>query len=160
MLEENSADHILAELDSYDFAILRSLLIQEPNRYNFLTLFDDYLCAVVYDTHPLARRKSISLKELKDETFVFPQKGTGFTPNIQYEFPQANTIMSFVQAKMGITINFTKVYQEYEGEGLTMIPLKDEFHYPISLIYPKRQALTDPQKLFLKFIKNWLAAVS
>ena len=173
VLEENSADHILAELDSYDFAILRSLLIQEPNRYNFLTLFDDYLCAVVYDTHPLARRKSISLEELKDETFVFPQKGTGgyeafydsciksgFTPNIQYEFPQANTIMSFVQAKMGITINFTKVYQEYEGEGLTMIPLKDEFHYPISLIYPKRQALTDPQKLFLKFIKNWLAAVS
>ena len=72
VLEENSADHILAELDSYDFAILRSLLIQEPNRYNFLTLFDDYLCAIVYATHPLARRKSISLEELKDETFVFP----------------------------------------------------------------------------------------
>ena len=124
VLDEHTADQIVAHMDEYDFAILRTLLITDTERYCMLPLYDDYLCAVVYSSHPLAGRQSIRLEELKDEVFVFPQKGSGgyeafydsciragFTPNIQYEFPQANTIMSFVQEKMGVTINFTKVYQ-------------------------------------------------
>ena len=159
ILDEQTADQVLAHLEEFDFAILRSLLI---------TLYDDYLCAVVYDSHPLAGRKSIRLEELKDEEFVFPQKGSGgyeafydscikagFTPNILYEFPQANTIMSFVEEKIGITINFTKVCQESAGSGVRMIPLEDAPHFPISLIYPKNVILTDPQKLFIRFIRKW-----
>ena len=138
ILDEQTADQVLAHLEEFDFAILRSLLITDTSKYNFITLYDDYLCAVVYDSHPLAGRKSIRLEELKDEEFVFPQKGSGgyeafydscikagFTPNILYEFPQANTIMSFVEEKIGITINFTKVCQESAGSGVRMIPLED-----------------------------------
>src|SRR5699024_8067868 len=71
------ADQIVAHIDEYDFAILRTLLITDTERYCMLPLYDDYLCAVVYSSHPLAGRKSIRLEELKDEVFVFPQKGSG-----------------------------------------------------------------------------------
>lgn len=77
VLDEQTADQILAHLEEFDFAILRSLLITDTSKYNFITLYDDYLCAVVYDSHPLAGRESIRLEELKDEEFVFPQKGSG-----------------------------------------------------------------------------------
>ena len=168
VLDEHTADQIVAHMDEYDFAILRTLLITDTERYCMLPLYDDYLCAVVYSSHPLAGRRSIRLEELKDEVFVFPQKGSGgyeafydscvragFTPDIEYEFPQANTIMSFVQEKMGVTINFTKVYQEYAGSGLCMIPLEDAPHYPISLIYPKSVTLTEAQRTFLRFLRMW-----
>lgn len=173
VLDEHPADQIVAHIDEYDFAILRTLLITDTERYCMLPLYDDYLCAVVYSSHPLAGRKSIRLEELKDEVFVFPQKGSGgyeafydsciragFTPDIQYEFPQANTIMSFVQEKMGVTINFTKVYQEYAGSGLCMIPLEDAPHYPISLIYPKSVTLTEAQRTFLRFLRMWKKSTS
>ena len=173
VLDEHTADQIVAHMDEYDFAILRTLLITDTERYCMLPLYDDYLCAVVYSSHPLAGRQSIRLEELKDEVFVFPQKGSGgyeafydsciragFTPNIQYEFPQANTIMSFVQEKMGVTINFTKVYQEYAGSGLCMIPLEDAPHYPISLIYRKSVTLTEAQRTFLRFLRKWKKSTS
>lgn len=167
-LDEQSADHILAHMEEYDFTILRSLLVTDSTKYQSILLYDDYLCAVVYRSHPLAGRKSIRLEELKSEKFIFPQKGSGgyeafyescvkagFTPDIQYEFPQANTIMSFVEEEMGITINFTQVYKESGGTGLCMIPLEDPPHYPISLYYPKQQVIPDAKKEFIRFIKKW-----
>ena len=173
VLDEHTADQIVAHMDEYDFAILRTLLITDTERYCMLPLYDDYLCADVYSSHPLAGRRSIRLEELKDEVFVFPQKGSGgyeafydscvragFTPDIEYEFPQANTIMSFVQEKMGVTINFTKVYQEYAGSGLCMIPLEDALHSPISLIYRKSVTLTEAQRTFLRFLRKWKKSTS
>lgn len=167
-LDEKSADQIVADIEEYDFVILRSLLITEPEKYKFVPLYDDYLCAIVYPSHPLAGRKSIWLSELKDEKFIFPVRGTGgyeafysscrqsgFEPSIQYEFPQANTIMSFVTEKLGITINFAKVYKESAGSELKMIPLKDDYHYPISLIYPRKRQLTNAEKNFVKFIQDY-----
>lgn len=166
-LEEKKADMIIADMDEYDFVILRSLLIEKPEKYNFVPLYDDFLCAVVYPSHPLAGRSSIWLSELKDEKFIFPARGTGgyeafydscvrsgFEPDIQYEFPQANTIMSFVEEKMGITINFAQVCEESAGTGLKKIPLKDDYHYPISLIYRKKRRLTEIEKTFVKFIRK------
>ncbi len=167
-LDEQSADHILAHMEEYDFTILRSLLVTDSTKYHSILLYDDYLCAVVYRSHPLAGRKSIRLDELKNEKFIFPQKGSGgyeaflesclkagFTPDIQYEFPQANTIMSFVKEEMGVTINFTQVYRESGGTGLCMIPLEDPPHYPISLYYPKQQVVPEEKKAFIRFIKKW-----
>lgn len=167
LLDEQPADQILAHAQDYDFMILRSLLITDPVKYRSVQLYDDCLCAVVYEGHPLSKRKSIRLEELKDEIFIFPVKGSGgyeaffescrnagFTPDIRYVFPQANTIMSFVGEKMGITVNFTKVYQEAAGDGVVMIPLENAPHFPILLFYPAKTLLTDEQKEFIRFMKN------
>ena len=54
VLDEHPADQIVAHIDEYDFAILRTLLITDTERYCMLPLYDDYLCAVVYSSHPLA----------------------------------------------------------------------------------------------------------
>lgn len=171
ILDEQRADHILAHMEEYDFTILRSLLITDKKKYHSILLYDDFLCAVVYQSHPLAERTSIRLEELKNEKFIFPQKGSGgyeaffescvragFTPDIQYEFPQANTIMSFVKEKMGITINFTQVYRESGITGLCMIPLENPPHYPISLYYPRKKILQEEKRAFICFIKEWKKA--
>ncbi len=62
--------------------------------------------------------------------------------------------MSFVNARMGVTVTFTKVYEEVSGQGICMIPLEDDFRSPISLIYPKRQNLDPAKKMFLKYIRS------
>ncbi|HJC50218.1 MAG TPA: LysR family transcriptional regulator [Candidatus Anaerostipes avistercoris] len=169
IVDEKKGRDILEDADSYDFMILRESIIKEKEKFRFHPLYEDRLCAVVYEDHPLAERKEIQLKELEGEIFVFPLKGSGsyeffydschkagFVPDIQYEFPQANTIMSFVKEHVGITVTFTKVFEEVSlsCQGIRMIPLTDDFRSPISLIYPRKQPLDPAEKMFLKYIRS------
>ncbi|MEG0527200.1 MAG: LysR family transcriptional regulator [Longicatena sp.] len=166
-MEEDRADVIVERIASYDFVILRSFMVHNPQKYNFIPLFDDSLCAVVSTKHPLAKRKQLRLLDLKEESFVFPTKGSGgheafhlaceqagFTPDIHYEFPQANTILSFVKENMGVTITFQKVADEFMKDGLCKINLVDEIHFPIALIYAKNKQLNRIQKALVEFIKE------
>ena len=169
IVDEKKGRDILEDADSYDFMILRESLIKDRKKFRFHPLYEDRLCAVVYEDHPLAERKEIQLKELEGETFIFPLKESGsyeffydscckvgFVPDIQYEFPQANTIMSFVKEHVGITINFTKVFEEVSlsCQGIRMIQLADDIRSPISLIYPRKQPLDPAEKMFLNYIRS------
>lgn len=167
VLEEKRAQEILESADSYDFMILRESMGSIDAKYRRIPLYDDRLCAVLYDDHPLAQKESIALKKLSEDSFVFPEKGSksyeiffqscekaGFSPNVAYEFPQANTIMSFVSEGIGVTITFEKVYEDAKCQGIRMVPLNDEFHYPVSLMYRKNRPLDYAQRLFLEDMRN------
>ena len=124
---------------------------------------------MLYEKHPLYGRDRLQLKELKDDVFIFPERGSGsyevfykscekagFEPKIAFEFPQANTIMSFVSEGVGITITFPTVYNEAKCDGIKMIPLEEEFHSMISLFYKKNKPLDYAQKQFLNYMREHL----
>ena len=76
-------------------------------------------------------RKKIQLKELCNDNFILPEKGSGsyevfskacekagFKPNIIFDFPQANTIMSYVSARneSASNANVESMYQLLGGK--------------------------------------------
>src|SRR5699024_3129182 len=65
IVDEKKGRDILEDADSYDFMILRESLIKDRKKFRFHPLYEDRLCAVVYEDHPLADRKEIQLKELE-----------------------------------------------------------------------------------------------
>jgi DNA-binding transcriptional LysR family regulator len=82
-------------------------------------LFSEPFIVVVPKKHPLARRKTISARELRDQPFVLftPSAGTlaykktvslceehGFRPQVVQEAPQWLTIMRLIGAGLGVTI--------------------------------------------------------
>ena len=73
-----------------------------------------------------------------------------------FEFPQANTIMSFVSEGVGVTITFSTVYREAKCAGVKMIPLEDELHSVISLFYRKNKPLDYAKKQFLNYVREHL----
>ena len=169
VIDERIASEIQENSDSYDFLILRENTMEDEKKYRFTPLYDDRLCAVIHKKHPLYGRKKIQLKELCHDNFIFPEKGSGsyevfskacekagFKPNIIFEFPQANTIMSFVSEGVGITITFPTVYNEAKCDGIKMIPLEEEFHSMISLFYKKNKPLDYAQKQFLNYMREHL----
>lgn len=150
VIDERIASEIQENSDRYDFLILRENTMEDQEKFRFSPLYDDRLCAVLYEKHPLYGRDRLQLKELKDDVFIFPERGSGsyevfykscekagFEPKIAFEFPQANTIMSFVSEGVGVTITFSTVYREAKCAGVKMIPLEDELHSVISLFYRK-----------------------
>ena len=124
---------------------------------------------MLYEKHTLYGRDRLQLKELKDDVFIFPERGSGsyevfykscekagFEPKIAFEFPQANTIMSFVSEGVGVTITFSTVYREAKCAGVKMIPLEDELHSVISLFYRKNKPLDYAKKQFLNYVREHL----
>lgn len=169
VIDERIASDIQENSDRYDFLILRENMMEDQKKFRFSPLYDDELCAVLYEKHPLYGRDRLQLKELKDDVFIFPERGSGsyevfykscekagFEPKIAFEFPQANTIMSFVSEGVGITITFSTVYREAKCAGVKMIPLEDELHSVISLFYRKNKPLDYAKKQFLNYVREHL----
>jgi Transcriptional regulator len=80
-------------------------------------LLTEELYAIVPPGHPLAKRESIELSELKDETFVLFSEGyslrpivweaceqAGFKPKIGFEGEETDTIRGLVAAGMGVSL--------------------------------------------------------
>ena len=169
VIDERIASDIQENSDRYDFLILRENMMEDQKKVRFSPLYDDKLCAVLYEKHPLYGRDRLQLKELKDDVFIFPERGSGsyevfykscekagFEPKIAFEFPQANTIMSFVSEGVGVTITFSTVYREAKCAGVKMIPLEDELHSVISLFYRKNKPLDYAKKQFLNYVREHL----
>ena len=169
VIDERIASEIQENSDRYDFLILRENMMEDQKKFRFSPLYDDKLCAVLYEKHPLYGRDRLQLKELKDDVFIFPERGSGsyevfykscekagFEPKIAFEFPQANTIMSFVSEGVGVTITFSTVYREAKCAGVKMIPLEDELHPVISLFYRKNKPLDYAKKQFLNYVREHL----
>lgn len=169
VIDERIASEIQENTDRYDFLILRENMMEDQKKFRFSPLYDDKLCAVLYEKHPLYGRDRLQLKELKDDVFIFPERGSGsyevfykscekagFEPKIAFEFPQANTIMSFVSEGVGVTITFSTVYREAKCAGVKMIPLEDELHSVISLFYRKNKPLDYAKKQFLNYVREHL----
>lgn len=169
VIDERIASEIQENSDRYDFLILRENMMEDQKKFRFFPLYDDELCAVLYEKHPLYGRDRLQLKELKDDVFIFPERSSGsyevfykncekagFEPKIAFEFPQANTIMSFVSEGVGVTITFSTVYREAKCAGVKMIPLEDELHSVISLFYRKNKPLDYAKKQFLNYVREHL----
>lgn len=169
VIDERIASEIQENSDRYDFLILRENMMEDQKKFRFSPLYDDKLCAVLYEKHPLYGRDRLQLKELKDDVFIFPERGSGsyevfykscekagFEPKIAFEFPQANTIMSFVSEGVGVTITFSTVYREAKCAGVKMIPLEDELYSVISLFYRKNKPLDYAKKQFLNYVREHL----
>lgn len=169
VIDERIASEIQENSDRYDFLILRENMMEDQKKFRFSPLYDDKLCAVLYEKHPLYGRDRLQLKELKDDVFIFPERGSGsyevfykscekagFEPKIAFEFPQANTIMSFVSEGVGVTITFSTVYREAKCAGVKMIPLEDELHSVISVFYRKNKPLDYAKKQFLNYVREHL----
>ena len=169
VIDERIASEIQENSDRYDFLILRENMMEDQKKFRFSPLYDDKLCAVLYEKHPLYGRDRLQLKELKDDVFIFPERGSGsyevfykscekagFEPKIAFEFPQANTIMSFVSEGVGVTITFSTVYREAKCAGVKMIPLEDELHSVISLFYRKNKPVDNAKKQFLNNVREHL----
>lgn len=98
-----------------DLCLLASMV--EESSIEWTELWRDELYVIVQTNHPLANRKSITLKEIADESFISMKKGyalrkttdeifqeAAVNPNISFEGDEVATIAGFVAAGLGFSI--------------------------------------------------------
>lgn len=102
-----------------------------------IPIFEQELFLIVYNDHPLSKRNSVSVDELKNEKFIMINKQTdlylqteslfkryNIKPNVFFEVDECNSMASFVGAKLGIAI--MPIIPSLSNYRVNAIPFKDK----------------------------------
>jgi len=169
-MEERQAAMVLPALSQhkYDFAFVRDYNIDD-NVFSMLPVVADKLVVAVSREHRLAKRKSISLKELSEENFIMFNKGTlinelsmnacqsaGFEPKVFYTASRAASIISMLTSNSGVALIMEKVLNYYNHSDIVAIPLRQSIESKVVIAYPKDRKLSKSARTFLDFMKKSL----
>jgi DNA-binding transcriptional LysR family regulator len=114
--------------------------------------------------HPLARRKSITFKDLAEEQFIMKEKGSGTrklveesfekedcVPNILMETSNTEFIKQLVQRGEGVSFVVKEaVAAELKDKKLATVPVRGlKIYLDVSIAYLKGQILSPPAKAFV-----------
>ena len=139
--QEMATLHQLAKIESreLDVGFVRPASMQLPHKVALTKLRSDPLRLVLPADSPLARQKSIAVKDLAGQAFVvFPKdagtgiyhqifelcRAAGFTPHIAMEAGEPSTIIGLVAAGCGISV-LPGSFEGIHMEGVVYRPLAD-----------------------------------
>ena len=138
VLEETGSGELVSGLreERLDIAFIRSGLV-DPEGLVVHKLQDEDMVAALPARHPLAKRPSLTLKDLAQETLILYRRpdgrglydviiaacsAAGFSPHVGQEAPRIVSTLNLVAAGLGITI---------VPASLSRLPLEGETYRPL-----------------------------
>ena len=166
-LKEVEDEELLSglEKDFFNLIFVRKHMI-DPELYTFHALTEDRLVAVFPEAHPSASKKSVSLSELKKETFILMPPHTSIYRFCMQSFhnagihPQllrtarAESIVSAVEIGEGISLLTESSFQFFRQPSLVSVPINGLEKLSVGIAHKKNMALTTSAKCFLQFVKS------
>jgi len=148
------------------------MLTYDPNddRLVSIVIYTDHLAFVVSPRHRLASRKSVSITELGQETFIAHNVISPYREivirefqrhkvplNMDVEMPTVETIRKLVQRNEGVAfLPRMCVNQEVSQETLKEVRVEELCHVErqIRLVHPARRALSHAARAFLQLLNK------
>ena len=151
-----------------DFAFLRSDTLDYSN-LDITPLAKDELVIIVPKSHPLSKRKYVSISELLNESFISLGKKSGvydffvsecnkasFKPNVVYFNSRIENIIGLVSAGMGISPLMRRAVECFDKKNISIVLLKEKIYSNLCLVHLKDKNLSTIEKDFKNFLINTL----
>jgi LysR family transcriptional regulator, transcription activator of glutamate synthase operon len=123
---------------------------------------DDTLVAVFPATHPLAKKRTISLQSLAEEDLVLSEKQTmlynlsisackksGFEPKVAYTDHKHENIIDFVIKGLAVALMMKRLALYVSSPKIAIVDITPSVSTQINLCYLKRAELSDAAKQFI-----------
>ncbi|MBD1381729.1 LysR family transcriptional regulator [Metabacillus arenae] len=134
-------------------------------------LFTENFSALLPTSHPLSKRSSLNLSDLRTDAFVlFPYgyvlhkiavdacKQAGFTPKILSEGEDLDAIKGLVSAGIGVTILPESTFYETTPRFTVKIPIETpQVRRSVGIIIPKNRDIAPSEKVFYQFVKEFFS---
>jgi DNA-binding transcriptional LysR family regulator len=157
LVELNPVQQVAAlEAQQIDAAFNRPVRADARAWLHQETVYQDRLVAALPDGHPLAARKTVALRQLKNEPFLLFSRAeapemidgltghcrrAGFSPRIVGEVPLMSTLVCHVACGMGITIIPSCVHHLGQ-RGVSFLPITPALPaLPLVFIHPRVRTL-------------------
>ena len=138
-------------------------------RFDYVTYCEDEVVVVISASHPLARRDSVRLEELRDEDFVMLFSDVSgaitpsfliakvydlFSPKIAAKAGYGSEAAQMAAQGFGITLLFRRPIEAAQIENLALISLDPPARCSVYLYWRKESKLSDGAKKLIDFIKK------
>src|SRR5512146_1855655 len=137
-LREEGSHHIEALVTNRELDVGAVVLPTDEKAFGTMPFVHDELQAVLHPSHPLARRKTLALRELRSTPFVLyrPEfalhghimdacRRAGFKPEVASESSHWDFIVALVAANLGVALLPQTICRQLDPAQVRTIPLAD-----------------------------------
>ncbi len=150
------------------FGFCTELGSSSNDNFSRLTFCTDVLTACLPASHPLAKRSSITLDQLKNENFIMaPQRGTlydsfilsckrsGFEPNITYTV-SSGSVYHLVGNGLGIAILLKTPAIQMHTQDTCLVDISPSTNVQFNMLFLPRH-FSNKEICFLKFVRHYIS---
>ncbi len=141
---------------------------------NTTVLFSENIHALLPATHPLAKKESINLVDLRNDQFVlFPEgyilnkvavdacRSVGFMPNITSEGEDMDALKGLVAAGIGVTLLPESSLYDSTPRMTVKVPIAiPNIRRTVGIIAPTSRDLAPSEEVFVKFISSFYSRLT
>jgi len=125
-------------------------------------LFQDEMMAVLPMNHHLAKKNSVSLKELAQESFILLDEGeysvplnafkiNGIVPDIEYKVYDDYSILAMVRQGLGVSAMYSMVLRGFE-DGLEVRPINERPERSVAIAWQNWDTMPFASRRFAQFV--------
>lgn len=165
-ITEDGSDRLAQQLDEGQLDL--ALLVEGPKVENmaFEFLLQERIFVGLPQEHPLSKRKSVALIELKDDRFILCREGyhlrsltieacqsLGFSPRVTVSGTDVDTALRFVQAGIGVTLIPEFVAESAQGVATPLLE-NPSLHRNVGVAWNPRRYLSKAASALHQFLNK------
>ena len=148
-------------------AALRAAGFAAPEEFEKISFTEDHLCVVAPAGHPLARRETLAVSDLKDEQLLMIGKdaymyklctdlcrAAGFEPMVRFTSHRAENLIDGVERGMGLAMLMRKPAALLISDRCRLIDVTPEVRTVISLVWLKNRKLPPHHRRFVDLVRG------
>lgn len=132
-----------------------------------IRLFEDRLVAMVDSSHPLSGKKSVTLRELQEETLFFPSPDLAMYERISRMFEEHDLMMPYgntfpyliyrrmAQEGMGISFTTERIGSLEPATSLRYLPIEKTHPLVLRLYWRRHKPLNEDERIFRDFVAQF-----
>jgi len=171
-LREEGSHHIEALVMNRELDVGAVVLPTDEKAFGTMPFVHDELHAVLHPTHPLARRRSLVLRDLEGTPFVLyrPEfalhghileacRRAGFKPHVVSESSHWDFIVAMVAANIGVALLPKTVCRQLDPEQVRSVPMTEPvIPWDVALIWLRDRHLPPATRAWLELAQRRLLA--
>lgn len=146
-----------------------ALPINADTPYDFFIFDQEYLRVVLWPDHPLAKKKGITLQEIKDEPLnYYPESFSLYSyirsfyqkisarPNIVGQTSHWDFMGEMVHTQMGIALLPESICKRLDPTRLVTVPLIDpQITWTLAMVWKSKGFLSHPTRMWVEYFKEF-----
>lgn len=171
-LREEGSHHIEALVLDRELDVGAVVLPTDEKAFGTLPFVHDELQAVLHPSHPLSRRRTLALRELRATPFVLyrPEfalhghiieacRRAGFKPQVASESSHWDFIVALVAANLGVALLPQTICRQLDPAQVRAVPLTDPvIPWDVALIWHRDRQLPPATRAWIELCRGRLAA--
>jgi len=167
-LEVGNSEEIEKSLLDYknDLGLIGA--VKASSKFELVPFLREDLVLIVSPNHPLAKRKAVSVEEIKGYPFIIRAKGSttrrilfhafeefNIHPSLLIEAGSSEFIKQWVSEGKGVSVIVKRLGEDEEKRGMIkMIPLLEKLYLEVAVLYLKEERANPVIKAFIRYMEN------